>query len=703
MASIIVDLKLILITLAAFVVRFYNLEHPRAVVFDELHYIKFITLYAKRIFFFDSQPPFGKQLLALFAHIIGFQGDLSYNQIGEPYKPDVPILTLRLLPCVLGTLIAPICYLISLELGLCQLAATLVGTLIVIENSLIISSRLIILDSILIFFSVACLLCYLKFHKNLSIIWLTAASCCATLAICTKYSGLYTYATFVVLVCYTWWNLLDRIEVDVWLKRAVIYIACIVIAPVAIYLTIYYAHLSWLIKAGPHDSIMTSAFQASLENGLASIIRGQPLEIVHGSQVTIRHTHGRSCWLHSHDHLYPIKYADGRGSSHQQQVTCYSFKDVNNWWIVKRPHLDELVVTEPHDKIKDGDLIQLVHGLTGRTLNSHDVASAMSPFSQEVSCYVDHNISMPAQNVWQIKLSNPKETNYHWHTINSKIQLIHYNSSLALRFSGRQLPDWGFHQHEVVADREIKNQDTIWNVEEHRYTKSEDQREREIQLGQAEFVPLEPSSLSFFEKFWELHFKIINYQQEAVKDHLYASEMPLDWLFMSMGTAYWVDNQSTTGNAQIFFMANVFTNYTALLCICAYSLIWACYLLMRRRQLKLSISEELWVKVQFTMMVLMSGYLINYLPYFVYESPLFLHYYLNAYMYKIFFIGAIVQHIYDFSNNPYLASCVAVFVLSRSIYGFSKLAPLTYGTDLTLDELESLRWSKTWQLIVLNP
>ena len=55
-----------------------------------------------------------------------------------------------------------------------------------------------------------------------------------------------------------------------------------------------------------------------------------------GSQITLRHTFGQPpCWLHSHQHVYPLKYPDERGSSHQQQVTCYAFKDVNNWWIVK--------------------------------------------------------------------------------------------------------------------------------------------------------------------------------------------------------------------------------------------------------------------------------------------------------------------------------------------------------------------------------
>ena len=68
------------------------------------------------------------------------------------------------------------------------------------------------------------------------------------------------------------------------------------------------------------------------------MISGQPLEVLHGSQITLRHTNGQPCWLHSHAENYPIKYADKRGSSHQQQVTCYPVKDVNNWWIVKRPN-----------------------------------------------------------------------------------------------------------------------------------------------------------------------------------------------------------------------------------------------------------------------------------------------------------------------------------------------------------------------------
>lgn len=697
-----IDPIFLTVLVVSFATRYYKLYHPNAVVFDELHYIKFITLYMKRIFFFDPQPPLGKQIITLTAYLTGFKGDLSYSNIGDQYKPELSIQNLRLLPCIAGSLVAPFGYLMSLKLGCRQITAALVSILLITENSLLTQSRFLLLDSLLILVSVLSVYFYLNFTQKHNLLWLSLAFACATLATCIRYSGFYSYVLLFGLVCYSGWNSIDEQGANFRLsiRKTLGYLSCIIVLPVIVYISIYYVHLSWLTKAGPSDSIMTSAFQASLENGLASITRGQPLEIVHGSQITLRHTHGRSCWLHSHEHLYPIKYSDGRGSSHQQQVTCYSFKDVNNWWIVKRPHIDELVVAEPHDKIKDGDLIQLVHGLTGRTLNSHDVASSMSPYSQEVSCYVDHNVSMQAVDVWQVRLSNPQDTSGYWHTINSQLQLIHFNSSSVLRFSGRQLPEWGFHQHEIVADKEFKNGDSIWNVEEHRFTKSEDQKERELQLGQAEFVPLEPTSLTFFEKFYELHYKLFSHQQDAIKDHLYACESPLDWIMMSKGTAYWVNN-TPNDNAQIFLIGNVHNTYIGLICIVILCAFMAFYILRRRRQILGDLGEAVWDKVKFQTVVLLSGYLLHLMPYFLYESPLFLQYYLSAIIFKILIIGSLVDHLYDIAPKAYIPHGIVIVIIAKSVDTFMKLLPLSYGSSLAKEQVDQLRWKETWQLITI--
>lgn len=52
------------------------------------------------------------------------------------------------------------------------------------------------------------------------------------------------------------------------------------------------------------------------------------------------------------------------------------------------------------------------------------------------------------------------------------MKLIHVSTGQALKFSGKVFPEWGFYQNEIVCDKNHNQLDTIWNVEEHRYTKS---------------------------------------------------------------------------------------------------------------------------------------------------------------------------------------------------------------------------------------
>lgn len=500
------DLISITLFVIALCTRFYRLNEPNNIVFDELHYGKYVSLYLKRTFFFDQHPPLGKQLISAVANFVGYNGNYTFSQIGAEYTENVPIFWLRSIPALCGSVLVPITYQLLRQLKLSLWTATLGGVLIIIENSLVTQSQFILMEPMLLMFSILgillllkCQECYDRLRETTSIpdrfdlivsvlVYGVLSAICFTCALCIKYVAIYSCLLGLFIGLSQVWQMLgNRQNTNISIVLQVIFRSLIFVAiPIAMYLFIFWIHLAVLNKAGPHDSVMTSAFQASLEGGLASITKGQPLNVAHGSQITLRHTHGRTCWLHSHAHVYPVRYPDKRGSSHQQQVTCYSFKDVNNWWLVKRASKDDLVVDSMEvDVIKHGDEIQLIHGITSRALNSHDVASAMSPQSQEVSCYIDYNISMPAQNLWKVDILNKASEGNDWHTIKSHVRLIHVETGAALRFSGRQLPDWGFTQHEIVADRNIDHMDSVWNVEEHRYTKTADQRERERQMVHA--------------------------------------------------------------------------------------------------------------------------------------------------------------------------------------------------------------------------
>lgn len=727
-----INLCTVILFLVSFLTRFYNLTQPNSIVFDELHYGKYVSLYIKRTFFFDQHPPFGKQLVAGVAYLAGYSGNYTFGRIGSEYTNKVPIFWLRFIPALCGCLLAPLTYKLLVQLKLNRWTAFLGGFLIIFDNALITQSRFILMEPILLLFSLLGLLFLIKFedtssklykqNRNTSflskfrvvttmIFYGMISAFFLAIAISIKYVGIYTYYLGLWIgVQFLWKMVKNRAISDTMIfVHMTLQSLMFVVIPVAVYTSIFWVHLNILYKAGPHDSVMTSAFQASLKGGLASITNGQPLNVAHGSQITLRHTLGRTCWLHSHAHVYPVRYPDSRGSSHQQQVTCYSFKDVNNWWIVKRPNKTNLVVrdatdTDEPDIIKHGDIIQLIHGITGRALNSHDVAAAMSPQSQEVSCYIDYNVSMPAQNLWKVSIINREGDDDNWHAIKSQIRLIHVITGAALRFSSRQLPDWGFNQYEVVADRNIEQTGTIWNVEEHRYTIADNQQEREKQLLQAEMIPTSPTKLSFFKKFFELQQKMLSFNQhgDTIQTHMYSSE-PLDWPFLSKTIAYWVDKNS---NAQIHLIGNIVIWYSGTLAILIYVSFFVLYLLRRRRQL-FDISEKKWKQFCACGNIFFVGYLIHFVPYFFVEKTMFLHNYLPALIFKMLLLCFVIEHIYYILKFilrsrilVILYQCILIIWFIAVLYIFKAFSAISYGHYLSEADIINLRWKDTWDFIL---
>ncbi|XP_059487784.1 protein O-mannosyltransferase 1 [Neocloeon triangulifer] len=692
--------------------RFYNLTQPHSVVFDELHYGKYVSLYMKRTFFFDSQPPLGKQLIALAAYLGGYTGDFKFTAIGVAYSESFPLFAVRFIPALCGALLPLSVYHLLLQLGLKQLTAATAAFLILFDNALLTQSRFILMEPMLLLFSVLGLYCIQKFvHYQDSpysfawFSWLIIGTFFLSAAVCIKFVGACSMALGIYIVWRDFWRLVANKNLNIYSLVCQAFVRAIIlfVVPVALYLSLFYVHLSILNKAGPHDSVMTSAFQASLEGGLASITKGQPLQVAHGSQITLRHSLGRTCWLHSHPAVYPVRYPDKRGSSHQQQVTCYSFKDVNNWWIVKRPTRSDLAVSRPIDAIKDGDIIQLVHGITSRALNSHDVAAPMSPQNQEVTCYIDYNISMPAQNLWRVDISNKDQVGDTWHTIESMVRLVHVNSSQALKFSGKQLPDWGYNQHEVVTDRVVQQDDTVWNVEEHRYTTSDDQKERERELVHAEMIPTRPTTLSFWDKILELHMKIFFASSDTLQDHMYSSQ-PIEWPLMTKGIAYWVN---TTSNAQVHLIGNIAIWYSGTAALIIYLVVFVWYLCRMKRKVYDVCNDE-WSRLYLMMEIAFCGYCVNMLPYFCMERTLFLHHYMPALLFKIILLAALTEHIFYVARTcrwngfVYWPVQIAFFTwLGAIFYVFVAFAPLSYGNSaFKIEELLRLRWRDTWDFIM---
>ncbi|KAH0505324.1 Protein O-mannosyl-transferase 1 [Microtus ochrogaster] len=558
-----INLNLVALTGLGLLTRLWQLSYPRAVVFDEVYYGQYISFYMKRIFFLDdSGPPFGHMLLALGGYLGGFDGNFLWNQIGAEYSSNVPVWSLRLLPALAGALSVPMAYQIVLELHFSHCTAMGAALLMLIENALLTQSRLMLLESLLIFFNLLAVLSYLKFFNS--------------------------------------------------------------------------------------------------------------------------QTH---------------RYENGRGSSHQQQVTCYPFKDINNWWIVKDPGRHQLVVNNPPRPVRHGDIIQLVHGMTTRLLNTHDVAAALSPHSQEVSCYIDYNISMPAQSLWKLDIVNRESSRDTWKTILSEVRFVHVNTSAVLKLSGAHLPDWGFRQLEVVGEKSRGHHESmVWNVEEHRYGQSQEQEERELELHSPSQVDIS-RNLSFMARFSELQWKMLTLKNEN-SEHKYSST-PLEWVTLDTNIAYWLHPRTS---AQIHLLGNIVIWASASLATVAYILLFLWYLLRRRRSIW-DLPKDAWSHWVLAGALCTGGWAFNYLPFFLMERMLFLYHYLPALTFQILLLPIVLQHISDhlcrsqLQRNVFSALVVAWY--SSACHVSNMLRPLTYGdTSLSPGELRALRWKDSWDILI---
>ncbi|XP_020650570.3 protein O-mannosyl-transferase 1 [Pogona vitticeps] len=711
--SVEINVNLVVLGVLGLISRLWALSYPRAVVFDEVYYGQFLSLYMKRIFFVDdSGPPFGHLLLAFGGYLGGFDGNFLWNRIGAEYSSNVPVWALRLLPALAGALCIPLAYQILVELHFSHIVALGAALLFLFENSLITQSRLMLMESLLIFFILLAILSYLMFYNSQKQspfstrwwFWLLLTGFCCSCAVGVKYTGLFTYSLLLVIAGVHSWQLIgDQTLSNVSLLcHLLARMLALVVIPVAIYLSFFYIHLALLYRSGPHDQIMSSAFQASLEGGLARITQGQPLEVAYGSQITLRNVLGKPvpCWLHSHKNTYPIRYLNGRGSSHQQQVTCYPFKDVNNWWIVKDPGTQQLVVSNPPRPVRHGSIVQLVHGITTRYLNTHDVAAPLSPHSQEVSCYIDYNISMPAQNLWRVEIVNRETDGDVWKTILSEVRFVHVNTSAVLKLSGLSLPEWGYRQLEVVGEKISKgyHQSMLWNVEEHRYGKSQEQKEREVELHSPTQISIS-QNLSFLARFTELQWKILTLKNEDT-EHKYSSS-PLDWITLDTNIAYWFHASS---GAQIHLLGNVVTWTSANVATAVYVALFLWYLVRRRRHLH-DIPPEAWQQWVLAGGLCVGGWAVNYLPFFLMEKTLFLYHYLPALSFQILLIPIILQHMSDYLCRSKLSKSMhSAFVVAwfSSVYlTYHTFRPLTYGEPpLSKGELQSLRWKDSWDILI---
>lgn len=271
---------LFIILILSFLTRFLFFGYPAEIVFDEVHFGKFIIGYFTHQYFFDIHPPLGKLLIASFAKITGFKPVFSFETIGQQYQ-DNSYKWLRFLPKLSGAIFPFLIFLLALELDFSQKTAFLAGIFTVFENSLIVQSRFILLDSLLLLFGFLSLLFFLKleilkFKRSLEIKKknLFLSGFFSSLALSIKWTG----ASFLLLCLIFYFSAFLRSDKK--LKFFIEGVLFLIIIPLLLYFFIFVLHFSLLTQSGPGDVFHSPQFQKSLIGNRFSIDPSiQPLNI----------------------------------------------------------------------------------------------------------------------------------------------------------------------------------------------------------------------------------------------------------------------------------------------------------------------------------------------------------------------------------------------------------------------------------------
>ncbi|TCD71835.1 hypothetical protein EIP91_003178 [Steccherinum ochraceum] len=704
---------MVALTALAFALRFYKINHPDQVVFDEVHFGKFASFYLKREYYFDVHPPLAKLLFGLAGWFVGYDGHFNFENIGDSYtENNVPFVGLRALPAIFGSLTIPVVYATMKEAGYSTVIAAFSAVLILFDNAHIAQSRLILLDATLIFFLSLTIYSYVRFRKLRYWEfspgwwgWLIATGFFMACTWASKVNGILTVITIGIAVLVDLWDILDYKKghsMEYFRKHFYARAAALIAWPIALYLFFFWIHFSILTGTGTGDAFMSPAFQETLK-GNELLVNSQ--EIRYYDTITLRHKDTK-VFLHSHPEKYPLKYEDDRISSQGQQVTGYGHDDANNFWqVVPTKALPE---TGRGRIVRNDDIIQLLHVNTQTYLLTHDVASPTMPTNEEVTTWPKDDHSRHNDTLFHLRLvdSHPGAP---WMSKSGHFKLIHVPTKVALWTHPKQLPEWAFKQQEINGAKNVAEKSTIWYIDNIIDAEGGDFKNRTGDVGRKE-----PKKMSFFKKFGELQVLMLQHNAGLTASHPYASG-PINWPFSISGISFWTQND---GQKQIYLIGNLAGWGVCVIAMSIFVGILVADLIARRRDLQPlaePVRNRLWNSAGFFFLV----WAVHYLPFFLMGRQLFIHHYLPSHLASALVAGAVLSFVLSETVNYPISArgphtkpkpeqkanlgvhgpvIVGVFTFVMFLL-YMYIAPLTYGTPgLTGEEVNSRRLLSSWTL-----
>ncbi|KAL4237411.1 Protein O-mannosyl-transferase 2 [Mactra antiquata] len=681
---------LVFLTILSFVTRLYKVDQPAWICWDETHFGKMGSWYINGSFFFDVHPPLGKMMIGLSGYLTGYNGTFPFEKPGDEYH-DTNYVGMRVFCACLGACLVPFVYMSTWLLCKSVTAALFAGSFVLFDTGINTLTRYILLDPILMYFIMASTFSLLKFlsYKNQPYskrwwFWLSVTGIYLACAMGVKFVGLFVVLLVGYSIINDLWTLLGNHNLSLFdvAKHFVARALCLIVLPVICYMIFFAIHFAVLRKSGPGDGFFSSQFQSQLiGNRLHNV--SMPDRIAFGSIVSFKQQRTGGGYLHSHPHLYPEEHPP-----QQQQVTTYSHKDINNMWKIN-PAFEHNNGSGTPVPLKNGDLVRLMHLLTGRNLHSHREPAPVTLGHFQVSCY-GANGSGDANDIFQIVVPGAPD-GVPVFAVQSKIKLVHYHVKCAVASDETKLPKWGYEQLEVTCNPNVKDHRTLWSVEE-------------VIDERLPNVSFQVHSPSFLQKFWESHRVMTQGNAGLKPKDGEITSRPWQWPINLRG-------QFFSGNDyKIYLLGNPIIWYGLLVLMALFVVLYGIHEIRLQRGVKVSSELRTYLDHMFTAgWWAMLGWALHYLPFWPMTRILYFHHYFPALLYSCM-IGGMTTDMMIKRFVHCLPSALSLtmyhvcngLVLSGIAYSFFLFHPLTYGmAEVSADQPESvmygLKWLDSWE------
>ncbi|QLG73197.1 hypothetical protein HG535_0E02810 [Zygotorulaspora mrakii] len=685
----------IVFTGLAFFLRMYKIGINDHVVWDEAHFGKFGSYYLRHEFYHDVHPPLGKMLVGLSGYLAGYNG--SYDFIsGEQYPDYVDYIKMRLFNAAFSALCVPLAYYTAKTIGFSLPTVWLFTILVLFENSFTTLGKFILLDSMLLFFTVAAFFSFVMYHKQRSRPftrkwwkWMLLTGITLGCAISVKMVGLLIILTVGFYVVGELWIFLGdkkmswKTYIQHWLAR----IICLIIVPFLVFLLCFKIHFDLLSHSGTGDANMPSLFQAGLAGSEVGL---GPRDIAVGSSlVSIKNQALGGSLLHSHVQTYPE-------GSNQQQVTAYGYKDTNNEWFFDRirglPHYEKS--ENETEFVTAGNQYRLLHNNTQRNLHTHPIPAPVSKSAWEVSGYGNELVGDDKDHwIVEVAAQHGEEDASKLHPLTTSFRLKNAVLDCYLAQTGNHLPEWGFRQSEIACIKNPFRRDkrTWWNIESH----------------VNEVLPPRPDDFKYPKTNFIKDFIHLNLAMMATNNALIPESDKLDglassawqWPTLNLGLRLngWGDD-----SIRYFLLGSPFSTWPSSVAVIGFAVFIIVLVLRWQRQYSdLTDPQDLntfLIGGVFPML----AWGLHFTPFVIMSRVTYVHHYLPA----LYFALLVLSYMFDAGMKSWSKSKCG-HVMRLSIYltyyaivigGFLYFSPISFGMEGPVADFEYLDWLPGWYI-----